>query len=150
MAVSMAVRALAAAAVLAVAGCGGGDTPAREVRLLAPVWVTDDVGAFERETGCRVDLRVYDAGEDLSAIARRRDVDVIAEPVQPGPEADETEDFVRITLEGGIEVTIPKKLARAFDRPAHPAGRRSIVWRIRTDGDNPGCARQWVAYARSQ
>src|SRR5215210_6070020 len=150
MAVSMAVRALVAAALLALAGCGGDKPGAGEVRLLGPAWIGEDVTAFERESGCRVDLRVYDEGEDLAAIARRRDVDVVAEPVPPGPAADQTEDFVRITLEGGIDVTIPKKLALAFHRPTRAAGRRAIAWKIRADGDHPDCARRWIAYAGSQ
>ena len=93
----MGKRALVAAALLAVAGCGGGE-PQREVRLLAPVGLVGDVAPFERESGCRVDLRVYDEGEDLDAIARRRDVDVIAGPVPPGQRADDSVQLVRITL----------------------------------------------------
>lgn len=148
---SMAARVVVAAAVLLVAGCGGSEgEPEREVRLLAPVWATERVAGFERQSGCRVDLRVYDAGEDLEAIARRRDVDVVAAPVPPGPAADETEEFVRVKLERGLEITIPKRLAAAFDGSKRPAGRRSIAWKIRADGDNPDCARRFVAYARSQ
>ncbi len=118
---SMGKRALVAAALLALAGCGGsGDR--REVKLLAPAGLVGDVAPFERETGCRVDLRVYDEGEDLDAIARRRDVDVIAEPVPPGERADDSVELVRVTLRSGIEITVPKKLASAFHGTV-PTGR---------------------------
>ena len=105
---------------------------------------------FERETGCRVDLRVYDEGEDLDAIARRRDVDVIAEPVPPGERADDSVELVRVTLRSGIEITVPKKLASAFHGTVRPAGRRTTAWVIREDGDNPDCAERWLDYATSQ
>jgi hypothetical protein len=146
----MAVRLIAPAVLLlALAGCGG-TSPVREVRVLAPAWVVGDLSAFERETGCRVDLRVYDDGEDLAAIARRRDVDVIAAPVRPGQVPDRTESFVRVTVNGGVEITVPEKLASAFKGLHRPAGRRSIAWTIRTEGENPACARRWIAYAASQ
>ena len=146
---SMGKRALATAALLALAGCGGsGDR--REVRLLAPAGLVGDVTPFERETGCRVDLRVYDEGEDLNAIARRRDVDAIAEPVPPGDRADDSVDLVRVTLPSGIEITVPKTLASAFHGTVRPAGRRTTAWVIREEGDNPGCAGRWLDYATSQ
>lgn len=151
MALSMSVRRpLAAALLLALAGCGGDPAPPREVRLLAPADLVDDVTSFERRTGCRVDLRVYDAGEDLPAIARRRNVDVVAGPVPPGMKAHDSVELVRITLEPGLEVTLPKRLAAAFDKPARPAGRRSTRWTIRRDAENLDCARLWVSYATSQ
>ena len=146
---SMGKRALVAAALLAVAGCGGGE-PQREVRLLAPVGLVGDVAPFERETGCRVDLRVYDEGEDLDAIARRRDVDVIAGPVPPGQHADDSVELVRITLASGLEITVPRELARAYHGTIRPAGRRSTAWVIREDGDNPECAQRWLDYETSQ
>jgi hypothetical protein len=146
---SMGKRGLVAAALLTLAGCGGGEHQ-REVRLLAPAGLVGDVAQFERETGCRVDLRVYDEGEDLDAIARRRDVDVIATPVPPGESADDSVELVRITLPSGIEITVPKTLASAFQGTVRPAGRRSTVWVIREDGDNRDCAERWVDYATSQ
>ena len=145
----MGKRALVAGALLALAGCGGsGDR--REVKLLAPAGLVGDVTPFERETGCRVDLRVYDEGEDLDAIARRRDVDVIAGPVPPGERADDSVELVRVTLRSGIEITVPKKLASAFRGTVRPAGRRTTAWVIREDGDNPDCAERWLDYATSQ
>ena len=145
----MGKRALVAAALLALPGCGGsGDR--REVMLLAPAGLVGDVTPFERETGCRVDLRVYDKGEDLGAIARRRDVDVIAEPEPPGGRADDSVELVRVTLRSGIEITVPKKLASAFHGTVRPAGRRTTAWVIREDGDNPDCAERWLDYATSQ
>jgi hypothetical protein len=146
---SMGKRALVAAALLALAGCGGsGDR--REVRLLAPAGLVGDVTPFERETGCRVDLRVYDEGEDLDAIARRRDVDVIAGPVPPGERADDSVELVRVTLPSGIEITLPKTLASAFHGTVRPAGRRTTAWMIRDEGDNQVCAKRWLDYATSQ
>jgi hypothetical protein len=139
---------LAAAALLSLTACGGKST--REVRLLAPVDLARDPSSFERETGCRVDLRVYDPGEDLGAIARRRDVDVVAAPTPPGLPPHDSVELVRIALDRGLELTIPKQLAPAFDRPGRPAGRRSTRWTIRAEGDNDGCARRWLAYAVSQ
>jgi hypothetical protein len=148
----MAVRLCLAAALLTLglAGCGGSDESAGQVRLLAPAWIDADILRFERETGCRVDLRVYDEGEDLAAIAKRRETDVVAAPVRPGDDPDQSEDFVRVSLKGGVEVTVPERLASAFDGPRRPAGKRAIAWRIRDEGENPGCARRWVAYATSQ
>ncbi len=55
-----------------------------------------------------------------------------------------------MTLKGGVEITVPKRLASAFNGPSRPAGTRAIAWRIRDEGENPGCARRWVAYATSQ
>jgi hypothetical protein len=151
MALSMSARrTLAAVLLLALAGCGEESPPPREVRLLAPADLVDDVTSFERRTGCRVDARVYDAGEDLSAIARRRNVDVVAGPVPPGMKAHDSVELVRITLEPGLEVTVPKRLAAAFDKPTRPAGHRSTRWTIRRGAQNPGCARLWVSYATSQ
>ncbi|HEX7255478.1 MAG TPA: hypothetical protein VF236_06065 [Gaiellaceae bacterium] len=134
---------------VALAGCGGGSNSDREVRLLAPAWIDADVERFERESGCRVDLRVYDDDERLDPIAERRNVDVVAARVEPGA-GDQTEEFVRVTLSGGVEVTIPRRLATAFRGRARPAGRRSIAWLIREEGDNDDCARAWIAYATSQ
>jgi hypothetical protein len=150
MGVSMACRlTLAAALLLALAACGGADEPPREVRLLAPAGVVDDTTGFERRTRCRVDLRVYDESEDVRAIATRRDADVVAGPAPPGVEPHVTHDLVRITLASGLEITIPKRLAAAFDGEARPAGRRSFVWTIRAEGDNDACARRWLADATS-
>ncbi|HKF14190.1 MAG TPA: hypothetical protein VKB13_03075 [Gaiellaceae bacterium] len=147
----MAVRLLLAAALVAtLAGCGADDKTERELKLLAPAGVVRDVTAFERDTGCRVDRRIYDDDEDLAAIARRRDVDVVARPIRRGETPDDAVDLVRITLEPGLEITIPKELARAYDRPTRPAGRRLTRWTIRQDGENPECARRWLAYATSQ
>jgi hypothetical protein len=151
MAVSMSIRlTLAAAACLAaVAGCGAGaDSQAnREVRLLAPAGLADDVAPFERRTGCRVDLRVYDDGEDLAAIARRRDVDVVAEPVAPGETPHDSIELVRVEVAAGLEVTIPKELASSFRGTARPAGVRETRWELREEGANEDCARRWLAYA---
>jgi hypothetical protein len=150
MALSMSVRhGLAAVLLLVVAGCGGDSPPPREVRLLAPADLAGDATSFERRTGCRVDLRVYDAGEDLSAIARRRNVDVVAGPVPPGLKPHDSVELVRITLDRGLEVTVPKHLAAAFDKPTRPAGRRSTRWTIRRGAGNLDCARRWVSYATS-
>jgi hypothetical protein len=150
MARSMAVRLLLAAALVVVLAACGDENATREVRLLAPAGLVGDVTSFERGTGCRVDLRVYDGEEDIDAIARRRDVDVVAGPVRPGDRPDDSVELVRITLDRGLVITIPKRLAAAYDRPARPAGRRLTRWRIRNDGENPGCARRWRAYATSQ
>jgi predicted small lipoprotein YifL len=148
---SMAVRShLAAAVLLALAGCGGEGQAPLEVRLLAPAGVVEDVTRFERETGCRVDLRVYDEEEDVDAIARRRDADAVARPVRPGGSPHVSDELVRITIATGLEITIPKRLASAFDGPARPAGRRTLAWSIRAEGDNDACARRWLAYATSQ
>jgi hypothetical protein len=111
------------------------------------VWAIDDPAAFERTTGCRVDVRVYDEDEDLGAIAERRDVDIVAAPAPPGRSADRTVEFVHVTIEGGVEVTVPANLARAFRGSTRPAGRRSIRWTIRDEGENPDCAARWVEYA---
>ena len=143
----MAVRLLLAATVLALAGCGSSSAQ-REVRVLAPPWIETNIAGFERESGCRVDLRVYDEDEELEPIARRRDVDVIA-TVTRDPR-DGGERFVAITLSGGVVVTIPERLSSAFDGPRRPAGTRAIRWTVRKEGDNPDCARRWVAYATSQ
>jgi hypothetical protein len=151
MPLSMAVRPLLAAVLLLVlSACGGDEPPRREVRLLEPADLVEDVSSFERATGCHVDLRVYDEGEDLDAIARRRDVDVVAGPAPPGTEPHDSVELVRVTLESGLEITVPKRFARAFGKPTSPAGLRLTHWTIREDGDNPDCARRWVAYATSQ
>lgn len=148
---SMSIRVLLAAALLAVlVGCGG-DSETREVRLLAPVGIAKDVTGFEEETGCRVDLRVYDDGEDIDAIARRRDADAIADATPRGQVPDVVDELAQVTLKGGVVVTIPRRLASAFDWVAiRSAGRREISWKIREDGDNDDCARRWIAYAISQ
>jgi hypothetical protein len=147
----MAIRlVLAAALLLVLAGCGEEQDARSEVRLLAPAGIVEDVTRFERQTGCRVELRVYDEGEDVTAIARRRDTDVIAGPVPPGGVAHDSVELVRITLEGGIELTVPKDVASAFDGAARPAGRRSTAWRIRPEGENQECAERWVDYATSE
>ena len=145
------MRALLAAALLTVlAGCGGG-SETREVRLLAPIGVAEDVAGFEEETGCRVDLRVYDDGDDIDAIARRRDADVIARPTLAGGVTHVVETLTRVTLEGGVVVTIPRELASAFDAvDVRSAGRRQLSWTIREEGDNHDCARRWLAHATSQ
>ena len=147
----MSARALLAAAIAVLTGCGGEEQ--REVRLLAPVGIVTDAGAaeFERATGCRVDLRVYDPGEDLEAIAERRDTDVVAAPTPDGETPDISEALVRATLEGGVVVTVPRRLATALEpRILRPAGRRDLSWAIREAGDNEDCARRWLAYATSQ
>jgi hypothetical protein len=147
----MAVRLhLAAGLLLAFTGCGGDGESRAEVRLLAPVAVAPDVARFERETGCRVDLRVYDEGEDVAAIARRRNADVVARPVPPGRTPHLSEPLVRITIAKDLGITIPRRLAAAFDRPARPAGQRALAWSIRPEGENDACARRWLAYATSQ
>lgn len=148
---SMAVRLhLAAGLLLALSGCGGDGDSRAEVRLLAPVGVAPDVARFERETGCGVDLRVYDEKEDVAAIARRRNADVVAGPVPPGRAPHLSEPLVRITIAKDLGVTIPERLAAAFNRPARPAGRRALAWSIRPEGENSACARRWLAYATSQ
>jgi spermidine/putrescine-binding protein len=151
MARSMAVRRLLAAALLLVlAGCGGTEPASRELRLVAPADLVEPVPSFERATGCRVEVRVYDEGEDLAAIVRRRDADVVASPTPPGELPDDSVELVHVTLDGGPELTVPKRLASAFDGPTRPAGRRSTTWVIRKEGENPDCARRWIAYATSQ
>jgi hypothetical protein len=146
----MAARLLAAVALLTVAGCGS-STKQPHVGLLAPAWIDDNVARFEQQTGCRVDLRTYDQGEDLAAIAKRRETDVIAGPVPRGRDADQVEEFVHLTLDGGVEVTIPKKLATAFAGPRRPAGTRAIIWlpTRRGNGDRR-CIGSWMRYATSQ
>jgi hypothetical protein len=152
MPLSMAIRLVLAATalVVALAGCGGDSATKREVRLLAPPGLADDYATFERQTSCRVDLRVYDDDEDIQAIARRRDVDVVAGPVPSGQAAHDSVELVRIELADGLEVTIPRALASAFDDPVRPAGRRNTRWVIREDGENEDCAERWVDYATSQ
>lgn len=150
MLLSMAVRLVLAAALLLLPACGGDGSPAYEVRILAPADLVENVASFERATGCRVDVRAYDAGEDLAAIARRRDVDVIAAPTPPGTRPHDSVELVRITFAPGLEITVPRRFASAFDKPARPAGRRSTRWTIRDEGENPDCAHRWVAYATSQ
>src|SRR5215207_1112657 len=140
MPVSMAFRLhLTAILLLVLAGCGGEQPSRPEVRVLAPAGIVEDVSAFERQSGCRVDLRVYD------------DADVVAGPAPPGREPDVSVPLVRITLERGLTITIPKRLASAFaGAPIRPAGRRAIVWTIREEGDNDACTRRWLDYATSQ
>ena len=149
---SMSTRTLLAAALLAgVVGCGGDPEP--EIRLLAPAGVIEDENAasFERRTGCRVDLRVYDAGEDVDAIAERRDTDVLAIPTPVGGAVHVSHVLVRATLKGGVVVTVPRHLAAALNPiETRPAGRRDLTWTIREEGDNDDCARRFVAYATSQ
>ena len=113
---SMSIRTLLVAAVLAtLAGCGG-ESP-EEVRLLAPAGLAEEaqIARFERNSGCRVDLRVYDDGEDLEAIADRRDTDVIAGPVPAGGIAHDSVELARVRLRSGVELTLPRELASAFD-----------------------------------
>ena len=149
---SMSIRSLHVAAVLAtLAGCGG--EASREVKLLAPAGLVEErvIGRFERASGCRVDLRVYDDGEDLEAIADRRDTDVVAGPVAPGDPPHDSVELARVELTSGVVLTIPSDLASAFDAAKiRPAGRRETAWTIRADGDNRDCARSWLAYATSQ
>jgi hypothetical protein len=149
MPLSMAVRLLLTAVLLLLLpACGKDRAAPAQLRLLAPADLVGDVSGFERATECRVDVRVYDAREDVAAIARRRDVDVIAARVSDGTQADESVRLVRITLEDGLEITIPRRFATAFQRPFRPAGRRLTRWTIRREGENPDCARRWVAYTR--
>jgi hypothetical protein len=143
-------RTLAAAVLLALGGCGADQEQRREVRVLAPADLLENAVAFERRTGCRVDRRPYDEGEDLATIARRRDVDVVAAPVPRGTRADDSVQLVTIRLAHRLEITVPKRSARAFDGTVRPAGSRRTRWVIRNEGDNPHCARLWVAYATSQ
>jgi hypothetical protein len=148
---SMSARLLLVALVALTAGCGG--SAQREVRLLAPAGVVDDSDAhrFERATGCRIELRVYDPDEDIQAIARRRDTDVIAGRTLPGEKPDVVDELVRASLSGGVVVTVPAELAPALaPTDIEPAGRRRLSWAIRPEGDNDDCARRWLAYATSQ
>ncbi len=149
---SMSIRTLLVASVLAtLVGCGGESR--REVRLLAPAGLAEEaeIARFERDSGCQVDLRVYDDGEDLGAIAARRDTDVVAGPVPRGGRAHDSVDLVRATLESGVVLTIPRDLAPAFGTArVEPAGTRETAWTIRAEGDNDDCARRFVAYVTSQ
>jgi hypothetical protein len=149
---SMSMRVLLVAALLsAIAGCGGEEQ--REVRLLAPAGIVSDADSarFERETDCRLDLRVYDPNEDLEPIAERRDTDAIAAVTRQGETAHATEDMSRLTLNGGVVVTVPTRHAAALDPvESRPAGQRRLTWTIREAGDNDDCARRWLAYATSQ
>jgi hypothetical protein len=148
---SMAIRLhLAAGLLFALAGCGGDGDGRAEVSLLAPAGVAPDIARFQRETGCRVDLRVYDQEEDVAAIARRRNADVVAGSVPPGGTPHVSEPLVRMTIAEGLELTVPKRFAGAFNRPTRPAGRRTLAWSIRPEGDNDACARRWLAYVTSQ
>jgi hypothetical protein len=148
----MSIRAFLAAALLTtVAGCG--DEEQREVRLLAPAGVVSyaDAARFERETDCRVDLRVYDPKEDLEPIAERRDTDAIAARTRNSETAHVTDEMARLTLKDGIVVTVPTRLAAALDPvETQPAGQRRLTWTIREEGDNDDCARRWIAYVTSQ
>lgn len=148
---SMSARALLAAAIAVLTGCGGEDQ--REVRLLAPAGIVSDANAarFERETDCRVDVRVYDPQEKLEPIAERRDTDAVAGPTREGETAHSSEEMARLTLKGGVVVTVPRRLAATLDPvETRPAGRRRLTWTIREEGDNGDCARRWIAYATSQ
>lgn len=149
---SMSMRALLAATLLtAVAGCGSDER--REVRLLAPAGIVSDADSarFEQETGCRVDLRVYDPNEDLEPIAKRRDSDAIAAPTRKGETVHVTDEMARLTLKDGVVVTVPTRLAAALDPvETQPAGQRRLTWTIREEGDNDDCALRWIAYATSQ
>ena len=149
---SMSARAvLTAALLIALAGCGGEER--REVRLLAPVGIVsdEDMARFERETDCRVDLRAYDADEDLEAIAERRDTDAIAAPTRNGETPHVSEALVQLTLKDGVVVIVPARLSAALDPLLiRPAGRRELTWTTREEGDNDDCARRWIAYATSQ
>ena len=149
---SMSMRALLAATLLtATGGCGGDER--REVRLLAPAGIVSDADAarFERETDCRVDLRVYDPNEDLVPIAKRRDSDAIAAPTRDGETAHVTDEMARLTLKDGVVVTVPTRLAAVLDPvETQPAGQRRLTWTMREEGDNDDCARRWIAYATSQ
>jgi hypothetical protein len=148
MPVSMALRpSLAAAVVLSMTACGGEEDLRRELVLVAPAGVVADVTPFERATGCRVQLRVYDENEDIDAIARRQDADVVAAPAPAGVPPHLSLDLVRITLARGLEILLPSRLAAAFDGPARPAAPRSIVWRTRREGENDACGRRWLAHA---
>jgi hypothetical protein len=148
----MAVRLLLAVALLAAAGCGSNtQEPEAHVALLAPAWIDDDIPRFEQQTGCRIDLRVYDDDEDLAAIAKRRETDVVAMPIGGGHAADQSEQFVEVTLDGGAKITVPARLARPFAGPRRPAGRKGIVWRVTREGSGDArCIRRWLAYATSQ
>jgi hypothetical protein len=147
----MAARALLAAVVLStLAGCGGGGAHRSEVRLLAPAGLVGDPAAFERRSGCRVDLRVYDEDENIAAIARRRDVDVVARPTRQGESPHDSVELVRIAIDRDLEIVVPKRFAGAYRRPMRPAGLRTTRWVVRSEGPNPGCARRWLAYATSQ
>jgi hypothetical protein len=147
----MVARALLVAVLAAsLAGCGEDNGGNEEVRLLAPVALVGDPTRFERETGCRVDLRVYDEGEDIAAIARRRDADVVARPARAGETPHDTVELARVSLDDGLEVVVPRAAAAAFGRPTRPAGRRETRWEIRDDAPNPDCARRWLVYATSQ
>lgn len=132
---------------LALAGCGSGATHTREVRVLAPPGLVGNVTPFERATGCRVDLRVYDDGEEIAALADRRDADVVAAPVPAGHRAHDSVELVSVTLDGGLTITVPENLAAAFSGPTRRAGRRRTVWVIREEGENATCAQRWLAYA---
>jgi hypothetical protein len=149
---SMSMRALFAATLLAaMTGCGSDER--REVRVLAPAGIVSDVESarFERETHCRVDLRIYDPTEDLVPIAKRRDSDAIAAPTRNGETAHVTDEMARLILKDGVVVTVPTRLAAALDPvETQPAGQRRLTWTIREEGDNDDCARRWIAYATSQ
>ena len=138
---------LAAALALLAAGCGGSSRP--EVRILAPADLVQDTDAFERETGCRADVRAYDTDEDVEAIAERRNVDVIAAPVGSEAEADDVVELATVVV-SGVRVTVPKRLAPALGGAGRPTGRRLTAWKLRSQGDNEDCARRWIAYATSQ
>jgi hypothetical protein len=143
---------LAAALAVGLTACGGGDSE-QELRLLAPVGLVEDRDQrrFERETGCRVDLRVYDVEEDVEAIAERRDADAIAAPTPNGAVPHVSEEMVRATLEGSVVVTVSRRLAPALNPvEVRPAGRRELSWVLREDGDNRECATRWIAQAMSQ
>jgi hypothetical protein len=148
----MSMRALVAATLLAaMTGCGSDD--GQEVRLLAPAGIVSeaDSARFQQETDCRVDLRVYDANEDLGPIAERRDSDAIAAPTRDGETAHVTDEMARLTLKDGVVVMVPARLAAALDPvETKPAGQRRLTWTIREEGDNDDCARRWIAYATSQ
>jgi hypothetical protein len=155
----MSLRILLAAALLTLSGCGGDSDERRDVRLLVPVGYAEDA-AVERVTGCSADIRVYDDGEDLVEIAARRDVDAVAGTkavldrleaageLLPERRTDDTVDYVRLTLEGGVELTLPQSLASAYDPvETRPAGTRTTLWALRAGNGSRECARRWIADA---
>ncbi len=153
----MSARALLAAALVAVSGCGGDG--ANELRILAPVHVPLQLTTFERETGCRPDVRIYDEGEDVRAISRRRNVDVVAADratlVRLGAAVQRRTPYTvvklaRVELRDGPTVTVPEELASAFDGRATPAASRAFAWAILNAGPNDDCARLWFRHVSAQ
>ena len=162
---SMAIRALVAAALLILAGCGGATEATREVHLLAPAGYVEDGSTDSAWTPSRRSSAGPAAASTSASTTRTKIIAAIARDATQmrrrhrrrrcrsartrGPtSAERNSRGSRSTKRHRDHV--PKRLASAFDGVARPADSRTIAWVIRKDGDNPDCAERWIDYATSQ